>query len=65
MESPDITEFTQPGLYLRFPNGESLVLTSQSIEDRAQALLSDPTRIPVHVREAEAFQLCSICPKKG
>lgn len=65
MESPDLTELTQPGLYLRFPDGESLALTSESIENRARALLSDPKRIPVHVREAEAFQLCSICPKRG
>lgn len=65
MELSDTTEFTQPGLYLQFPNGESLALTSERIEDRARALLSDPAKIPVHVQEAEAFQLCSICPKRG
>jgi hypothetical protein len=64
MQPPDLTQFTEPGLYLQFPDGESLALTAQTIDDTARALLSNPAKIPVHVKEAEVFQLCDICPKR-
>ena len=35
------------------------------IEERALALLANPAKIPLHVQQAEAFQLCSICPQRG
>jgi len=53
------------GLYLQFPDGTSLDLTADKIEARAQQLLCDPAQIPMAVRDAEAFQLCDICPKNG
>ena len=56
---------TAPGLYLRFSDGETVALTAPSIEERARAVLSDPAKVPVHVKEAQRFQLCTICPKKG
>jgi hypothetical protein len=56
---------TEPGLHLRFSDGNCLSLTAEYIETRAQALLADPEKIPVHVRDAEAFQLCTICPQQG
>jgi hypothetical protein len=65
MPTPPPAPVSIPGLYLQFPDGESLALTAETIEDRARALLSDPAKIPAHVKEAEAFQLCSICPKRG
>jgi len=65
MESYALTDFSEPGLYLWFASGESLALTAANIEERARALLADPVRIPAHVQEAEAFQLCRVCPQQG
>jgi hypothetical protein len=56
---------TAPGLYLQFSNGEAVALTPDLIETRAQAVLSDAGKIPLHVKQAEVFQLCSICPQRG
>jgi hypothetical protein len=61
----DPLQFTDSGLFLVFPDGEPLSLTYENIERRAHALLSDPKRIPLQVIQAEAFQQCTICPKRG
>ncbi len=55
----------EPGLHLEFPDGERLALTPDHIQERALALLADPAKIPLDVQEAEAFQLCTICPQRG
>jgi len=54
-----------PGLYLEIPNGETWALTSENIEACTRAIFADPTKLPAAVQEAEAFQLCDICPKRG
>jgi hypothetical protein len=53
------------GLYLFFPDGTSLALTRPLIEARAAAILSNPAKIPLRIKEAEEFQLCTICPKRN
>jgi hypothetical protein len=54
----------ESGLYLFFPDGTNLALTHSLIDARAAAILSDPLKIPLRVKDAEAFQLCTICPKR-
>ena len=60
-----IPEITTNGLYLMFENGKSLALTFEGVEERSRRVLSDPQKVPLKVLEAEAFQLCDICPKRG
>jgi hypothetical protein len=59
------SQFKESGLYLLFPDGTSLALTNRTIEERSKAILSDPDKISPDVKEAQAFQLCTICPKRG
>lgn len=53
------------GLYLQFQDGRTLALTFQGVEERSRRILADRAKVPLHVLEAEAFQLCDVCPKKG
>jgi hypothetical protein len=64
METGAHHAFSQPGLHLTFPDGETLSLTTDYIEARACALLADPDKIPRHVQEAAAFHPCQICPQR-
>lgn len=57
--------FKETGLYLLFSDGNSLALTKELIEERTHAILADPDRIQPQIKQAEAFQLCSVCPKHG
>jgi hypothetical protein len=61
----DLAQFKNSGLYLLFPDGTTLALTPELIAARAQALLSDPIRIAPQVKDAQSFQLCDVCPKRG
>jgi len=53
-----------PGLHLTFADGETLSLTTDSIEARACALLADPAKIPPSVQQAAAFHPCRIRPQR-
>lgn len=59
------SEFKEGGLYLLFPDGKKLTLTHGMIEERSEAVLANPEKIPPQVKAAEEFQLCSICPMRG
>lgn len=59
------SRYPRSGLYLTFGDGHTVVLTHATIEERSRALLDDPAKVPPHVHEAESFQLCDICPKRG
>ena len=61
----DISSFTEPGLYLLFPDGGRLDLTRKEIEARTRAMLDDPAIIPAHVRAATAYQPCDVCPERA
>jgi hypothetical protein len=56
---------SQPGLYLFFEEGTSIVLTEERIQSLAQAMWEDPNGIPREARAAADFQRCDICPLKG
>ncbi len=60
-----IPDITASGLYLAFEDGTRLPLTFQGVEERSRRVLDDCEKVPPAVLEAEAFQLCTICPKRG
>ncbi len=59
------SRYATSGLYLTFADGRTVVLTHAKIEERSLALLADPAKVPPRIHEAEAFELCTICPKRG
>jgi hypothetical protein len=61
----DSTKFSEPGLYLVWPDGSRLDLTRKLIESHAQIMLDDPSKIPPQVRAAADYQPCDICPKRN
>lgn len=56
---------TAQGLYLRFDDGRSLILTEDVIERLTKDFWQDTRKIPEEIRKAADFHLCSICPEKG
>jgi hypothetical protein len=56
--------YTESGLYLIFPDGETLALTRDAIERKTRSLLDDPESIPQRVRAATGYAPCEICPKR-
>jgi hypothetical protein len=60
----DTNSFTEPGLYLVWPDGKQLDLTRTRIEALAREMLDDPSRIPPHVKAAADYQACDICPQR-
>jgi hypothetical protein len=56
--------FTEPGLYLLWPDGNRLDLNRTFIASWTEAMLNDPERIPPAVRAATAYHPCSICPER-
>lgn len=60
----DSASFTEPGLYLIWPDGNRLALTRTFISSWTEAMLNDPTRIPQEVRAATAYRPCDICPDR-
>lgn len=58
------TGFTEPGLYLIWPDGKRLELTRTFISAWTEQMLSDPARIPPSVRAATAYRPCDICPER-
>jgi hypothetical protein len=60
----ETSSFTDPGLYLLFPNDEHVSLTREDIESRTRAFLDDPEALPPHVRAATDYQPCDICPER-
>jgi len=61
----DPSSFGEGGLCLLFQDGQVLSLTYDDIEQRTQSILANPEKMAPGVLKAEAFQLCSICPKQG
>ena len=57
-------KYTDPGLYLFFDDGVCLTLTREFIDKTKQRYLQDPQLLPPEVREAQDYELCSICPAK-
>lgn|SRR5579871_2287111 len=53
------------GLYLFFPDGYSVTLNTAFVETRSREILMERERATPEMRQATAFQLCSVCPKRG
>ena len=64
MSQIDPKVFTQPGLYLLFPDGHRLDLTEEVIHNTTQRFLDDPVRLPPEVRAAAEYKPCEICPMR-
>lgn len=60
----DTALFSEPGLFLVWPDGHRLDLTRARIESHARAMLDDPSRIPANVKAAADYQACDICPQR-
>jgi hypothetical protein len=65
MHTPIAHGRVQPGLYLQVPSGETWALTTDNIEACSRAIFADPSKLPEAVQQAEMFQVCTICPKRG
>src|SRR5512138_3534217 len=59
-----LEKFCETGLYLVFPDNTLLLLGPKSIRGFAQDFLSNPAKVPPHVKKAVDFQACEICPKR-
>ncbi|MBL7076343.1 MAG: hypothetical protein ISS31_02625 [Kiritimatiellae bacterium] len=64
MNSLNLTQYDEPGLYLEMPNGDRVVLTRALIEEKAQAMLNNPDLLSPEVRAAADYQACDICPER-
>ena len=64
MSQIDPKAFSQPGLYLLFPDGHRLDLTEEVIHRTARIFLEDPVRLPPEAKAAAEYQPCQICPKR-
>lgn len=64
MANIDVSKYSEPGLYLLFPNGEELALTRQAINAATKSILDDPDAIPPHIRSAAEYPPCDICPER-
>ncbi len=60
----DSTDFSEPGLYLIWPDGNRLALTRPLIEATTESMLKRPDLIPLTVRAAADYQPCDICPER-
>jgi len=58
------SQFSEPGLYLLFPDGSRMDLTRRRIEGITAKFLSDPRLIPASVKAAAEYTPCSICPER-
>lgn len=55
---------TAPGLYLVFDDGLFLSFTQDYIATMKDRYLADADLLPPTVRQAPAYRLCSVCPKR-
>jgi hypothetical protein len=59
-----LSEYSQKGLYLIFPDSNRLAITEEIVEQFAAQFLEDETKVPACAKKAVEFQSCSICPMK-
>ncbi len=64
METLDVTQYDEAGLYLEMPNGKRVVLTRALIEEKTRTMLDNPALLPPEVRAAADFQACLVCPER-
>lgn len=65
MDTPSPSHDVESGLLLQFPDGQSLALTPRTIEERSRAVLADCVKVSPTLLQMQAFQLCTVCPKRG
>jgi len=61
----DINCYSLEGMYLYFTDGELLDLSKESVRRLSDEYWNNPTKLPPHIRQNDAFKTCSVCPFKG
>ena len=61
----DIDHYNKEGMYLNFADGRLLDLSKENVHRLADEYWNNPSKLPPHVRQDDAFKTCSVCPFKG
>jgi hypothetical protein len=59
-----LDNYPQNGVYLHLPDGRRIALTRDRIESYTRTFEANLPQLPEKVRQAAAFQACSICPER-
>jgi hypothetical protein len=59
-----LDDFPKNGIYLFLPEGRQIAITRDKIEAFARSFEANLDQFPEGVRQAAAFQACSICPER-
>lgn len=57
--------FKKEGMYLFFPNGESMDFSVENVRKVSEEIWNDPAMLPQQMREHVDFKVCSVCPFRG
>jgi hypothetical protein len=60
----DIGMHKQEGMYLYSVDGVFLDLSKERVLRLTQEYWNDPAKLPLHIRQNDAFTACSVCPFK-
>jgi hypothetical protein len=60
----DIGMHKQEGMYLYSVDGVLLDLSKERVVRLTQEYWNDPAKLPLHIRQNDAFKACSVCPLK-
>lgn len=60
----DINKHKQEGMYLYSVDGALLDLSKERVLRLTQEYWHDPAKLPLHMRQDDAFKACSVCPFK-
>jgi len=61
----DMDHSDKEGMYLNFADGGLLDLSKENVHRLADEYWNNPSKLPPHVRQDDAFKTCSVCPFKG
>lgn len=53
------------GMYLHFTDGVLLDLSKERVQRLADEYWNNPAKLPLHIRQDNAFKTCDVCPFKG
>jgi hypothetical protein len=53
------------GMYLHFADGGFLDFSKDQVRNLAEEYWNNPSKLPPHIRENDAFKTCTVCPFTG
>jgi hypothetical protein len=53
------------GMYLHFTDGGLIDLSKNQVRSLAEEYWNNPSKLPPHIRQDDAFRTCDVCPFKG